>query len=36
MDVWELYQSRITAKGGTKRNAALQREVRMQIGRAHV
>lgn len=29
MDVWELYQSRITAKGGTKRNAALQREVRM-------
>lgn len=29
MDVWELYQSRINAKGGTKRNAALQREVRM-------
>lgn len=29
MSVWDLYQSRITAKGGTKRNAALQREVRM-------
>lgn len=29
MDVWGLYQNRITAKGGTKRNAALQREVRM-------
>lgn len=29
MDVWELYRSRINAKGGTKRNAAFQREVRM-------
>lgn len=29
MGVWDLYQSRINAKGNTKRDAALRREVRM-------
>lgn len=29
MNTWDLYQRRIDAKGGTRRNAALQREVRM-------
>lgn len=29
MDAWILYNNRISAKGGTKRNTSLQREVRM-------
>lgn len=29
MDAWILYNNRIAAKGGTKRNTSLQREVRM-------
>lgn len=29
MSVWDIYESRISARGGTKRGAALRRETRM-------